>query len=145
MSQHAKQLFATTKQQGGGRRSHRLRVVTHAHYATQHTRFRSRTCSERRTDKCSALTEHKRDAAAAAHAPYECRAVVVAAAAEGAEDAAAAATAATAATTAAATARGATEIEAEIEGRSRRRGPGPRRKQVKDDERKPASQSPSMY
>ena len=79
-----------------------MRVVTHAHYATQHTRFRSRTCSERRTDKCSALTEHKRDAAAAAHAPYECRAVVVAAAAEGAEDAAAAATAATAATTAAA-------------------------------------------
>ena len=144
MSQHAKQLFATTKTTRAAVVAVIACELLHTRDATQHTRFRSRTCSERRTDKCSALTEHKRDAAAAAHAPYECRAAEAAAAAEGAEDAAAAATAATAATIVIETARGATEIGAEIGGRRRRRGPGPRRRRPKDDERKLESRSPSM-
>jgi hypothetical protein len=68
----------------------------------------------------------------------ECRAAAAAAAVEGAAAAAATVIEGTE------TARGETGTAAEIGGRRRRRGPGPRRKQVKDDERKLESRSPWM-
>ena len=57
----------------------------------------------------------------------------------------AAAAGAAAATVIAGTATARGETGAESDGRSRRRGPGPRRRRPKGDERRPGSRSPSMY